>query len=70
MTDDELDEALDAQDDAAQFARAEALKEVMQALKQERSRMTRGNGYTLANVYGMNNAVDIVAKMIGEASGA
>lgn len=50
-------------------ARQRVLEEVMNALKQERGRMTRGNGYTLANVYGMNNAVDIVAKMIGEASG-
>ena len=52
-----------------QETRVETLEEVLVALKDERARMQDDDHYILANVYGMNNAVDKVEEMLEEASG-
>jgi predicted nuclease with TOPRIM domain len=51
-----------------QEARVETLEEVLKALKDERSRMEDDKQYVLANVYGMNNAIDKVEEMLEEAN--
>lgn len=55
-----------AADRAYDDARDRTLEEVMKRLKEERAKMVKGDRYTLANVYGINNAIDLVAKMMKE----
>ena len=51
-----------------QEMKIETLEDVLRALKDERSRMEDDKNYVLANVYGMNNAVDVVEEMLEEAN--
>lgn len=49
-----------------QEARVETLENVVTALKDERARMEDSDHYVLANVYGINNAIDKVEEMLEE----